>query len=418
MQQKVKSDTRLEKIQDCEVLGRLNSTELAVRGSTQDVSDASLIGHHSASQRRRDRIHLHREGLTQCPVIVPVLPFDGEQLMPTSASRARRWVKERRATPFWLNGVWCIRLKFEPSARNKQDIVVGIDPGSKREAFTVASAVHTYLNLLSDTVDWVKDAVETRKNLRRTRRYRNTPCRKNRKNRSRGGLPPSTKARWQLKLRVVNQLRRLYPITGYAIEDVKATTHSKTKRWNSSVAPLEVGKRWLYGELSKLGTLTLKAGHETAELRKAYGVVKIGDKMSMSFSAHNVDSWVLAKDALEAKGRPENTRLTHCRPLQFRRRVLHLQNPGKGGIRRSHGGTLSQGFKRGSLVRHSKHGLCTISGTRGERISLHAQEGRRLCQNGKPQDVRLLKRTSLIFKGIKHGIPLPPKGGSLLPKTQ
>ena len=419
MQRKVKSDTRLEKVQSCKVLGRLNSTEPAVRGSTQDATDASLIGRHSAGQRRRESKHRYSAGLPRNAVIVPVLAQDGEQLMPTSASRARRWIKQKKATPFWLNGVWCIRLRFESSARNKQEVVVGIDPGSKREAYTVASAVHTYLNLLSDTVDWVKDAVKSRKILRRSRRNRKTPCRANRKNRSRGGLPPSTKARWQLKLRVVNQLRKMYPISGYAVEDIKATTQGKDKRWNGSFSPLEVGKRWMYGELSKLGELTLKAGHETAELRKAFGVVKThGDKMSMRFDVHNVDSWVLAKDALGAKGRPENTRLVHCRPLQFRRRALHLQNPARGGVRRSHGGTVSQGFKRGSLVKHLKHGLTTVGGTKDGRISLHKLSGKRLCQNAKAQDIKLLRRSSIVFRQIpKNGIPLPPKGGSLLPKT-
>jgi hypothetical protein len=41
----------------------------------------------------------------------------------------------------------------------------------------------------------------------------------------------------------------------------------------------------MYGQLRKLGTLTLKAGHETAELRKAFGLVKGQDKMSLSFNA-------------------------------------------------------------------------------------------------------------------------------------
>jgi hypothetical protein len=203
----------------------------------------------------------------------------------------------------------------------------------------------------------------------------------------------------------------MFPITGYAVEDIKATTHGKGKRWNSSFSPLEVGKRWMYGELSKLGTLTLKAGHETAELRKAFGVVKCyGDKMSMRFDVHNVDSWVLAKDALGAeKGRPENMRLVHARPLQFRRRALHLQNPAKGNIRRSHGGTLSQGFKRGSLVKHPKHGLTTIGGTKDGRVSLHGLSGKRLCQNAKAQDITPLRRSSIAFRKIpKNGIPLSP----------
>jgi hypothetical protein len=118
------------------------------------------------------------------------LALDGEPLMPTCASRARRWVEQNKATPFWLNGVWCIRLAFEPSGRNKQKVVVGIDPGSKREAFTVASKAHTYLNVLADSVDWVKDAVEARSMLRRSRRNKNTPCRANRRN----GIPPTAKS--------------------------------------------------------------------------------------------------------------------------------------------------------------------------------------------------------------------------------
>jgi RRXRR protein len=411
MQRKVKSDTSLGEIQGCEVLGRSNPVEFASRGREQDALDASQVERRSATQQRWDRIHRYRTGLPLNPVIVPVLALDGEQLMPTSASRARRWVKQNKATPFWLNGVWCIRLRFEPSSRKKQEIVVGIDPGSKREAYTVASKAHTYLNLLSDTVNWVKEAVESRKVLRRNRRNRKTPCRANRKNRARGGMPPSTKARWQLKLRIINQLRKMFPITGYAVEDIKATTHGKGKRWNSSFSPLEVGKRWMYSELSKLGALTLKAGHETAELRKSFSVVKAhGDKMAIPFDVHNVDSWVLAKDALGGKGRPENIRLVHARPLQFRRRALHLQNPGKGGIRRNHGGTLSLGFKRGSLVKHPKHGLCTVGGTMDDRVSLHNFSGKRLCQNAKDQDVKLLRRSSIAFRQIsKNGIPLPPK---------
>ena len=120
MQTEVNTETSLEKVWSNP--GRLNSAELAAGGAAQDVSDASLIGHRSASQRRRDCKHMYRHGLQRNPVIVPVLALDGEPLMPTSASRARRWVKQEKATPFWSGGVWCVRLRFEPSARNKQEV--------------------------------------------------------------------------------------------------------------------------------------------------------------------------------------------------------------------------------------------------------------------------------------------------------
>ena len=413
MQTEVKSETSLDKIRGDS--GRLKSTELTAGGTAKDMRGASQAPLPSVSRQRRECIHRYRTGLPRNPV-VPVLAQDGEPSMPTCASRARRWIEQKKATPFWLNGVWCVRLKFEPSGRKKQEVVVGIDPGSKREAFTVASAAHTYLNVLADSVDWVKDAVETRAMLRRSRRNRNTPCRANRKNRAKCPFPPSTKARWQLKLRVVDRFRRMYPITGYAVEDIKASTHGKNERWNSAFSPLEVGKRWMYGELRKLGSLTLKAGHETAELRKAFGVVKGSEKMALSFAAHNVDSWVLAKDALGAAGTPGNTRLVHCKGLQFRRRPLHLQNPAKYGVRSSHGGTLSMGFKRGSLVKQPKHGLCTVGGTMGARISLRNLRGKRLCQNAKPKDIKLLTRTTLIFQPVRrNGIPPTAKAAGFLP---
>jgi hypothetical protein len=71
--------------------------------------------------------------------------------MPTTPSRAKRWIKSGKATPFWKKGVFCVRLNVEPSDTNRQPIAVGIDPGSKREAFTVKSQAHTYLNIQTHT---------------------------------------------------------------------------------------------------------------------------------------------------------------------------------------------------------------------------------------------------------------------------
>jgi len=70
---------------------------------------------------------------------VPVVDKDGNPLMPTKPSRARRWIKSGKATPFWSRGVFCVRLNVEPSARYKQPIAVGIDAGSKMEGYSVKS---------------------------------------------------------------------------------------------------------------------------------------------------------------------------------------------------------------------------------------------------------------------------------------
>jgi hypothetical protein len=64
--------------------------------------------------------------------------------MPTTPSRARR---DKLATPFWKKGLFCIRLNFDPSDTKTELVVVGIDPGSKKEGITVKSQAHTYLPL-------------------------------------------------------------------------------------------------------------------------------------------------------------------------------------------------------------------------------------------------------------------------------
>lgn len=50
-------------------------------------------------------------------MFVPVVDLNNKPLMPTKPSRARRWVKERKATPFFKRGVFCVRLNIKPSAR-------------------------------------------------------------------------------------------------------------------------------------------------------------------------------------------------------------------------------------------------------------------------------------------------------------
>lgn len=83
-------------------------------------------------------------------------------------------------------------------------MAVGIDPGSKKEGLVVASAAHTHLNIQADARTGVKEAVTQKSRMRRARRGRKTPCRQPRQNRKRSKkkLPPSTRARWQWKLRL------------------------------------------------------------------------------------------------------------------------------------------------------------------------------------------------------------------------
>ena len=345
-----------------------------------------------------------RKQRRRTPVRVPVVDYNQVPLMPTTPKRAASWIKSGKATPFWKKGIFCVRLNQEPSARNYQDIACGIDPGSKREGFTLKSAKHHYLNIQSIAVDWVKQHVKTRRKMRRSRRYRKTPCRQPRWNRlaNKIKLAPSTKARWQWKLRIASWLSKIYPITVFVVEDIKARAWGG--KWGKSFSPLQVGKDWFYHELEKLAPVELLQGHETAELRSQLGLKKSKDKMAEKFSAHCVDSFALAYSAVAGNDKPTNTDLLIVIPLRFHRRQLHRLEHAPGHIRSRYGGTMSAGFKRGSIVKHPKWGLTYVGGemvkpTKKEPnrkvISLHSIEtGKRVTQSAKPQDVHFLTYNS------------------------
>jgi hypothetical protein len=326
---------------------------------------------------------------------VPVVDINQRPLMPTTVSRAKRWIQSGKATPFWKRGVFCIRLNVEPSSRFTQPIAVGIDPGSKREAFTVKSATRTYLNVQTHAVDWVKDAEEASTKMRRSRRFRKTPCRKPRFNRQGGGMPPSTKARWQWKLRIASWLTKLFPISAFVVEDIKAKTFKNGRQWNVRFSPLEVGKQWFYSELERLAPVHIKQGIETKELRDQHGLKKSKQKLSNKFEAHCVDSWVLANWYTEGHDKPDNTRLIVLVPLRFHRRQLHRFQPSQGGIRSPYGGTMSEGFKRGGIAKYPKYGFVYIGGASKGRVSLHSiATGGRLTQGAKPSDLKFLSYSS------------------------
>lgn len=322
---------------------------------------------------------------------IPVMGPGGHPLMPTIPSRARRWIQTGKATPFWSQGLFCVRLNVAPSDTQTQEVAVGIDPGSKKEGYTVKSTAHTYLNINADAVTHVKQAVKIRHTMRRGRRYRQTPCRKNRKNRQRGSLPPSTKARWQWKLRVARWLTRIFPITVFVVEDVAAKTRKGKRRWNRSFSPLEVGKQWFYAQLEILAPVLRQAGWETKQQRDALGLKKTSRKMAEVFEAHAVDSWVMAYQTVGGAPGPDNQALFCVAPIRVHRRQLHRLQPEAGGYRKPYGGTRSQGFKRGSVVRHPQWGVTYVGGSLSGRISLHRlSDGHRLTQNARPDDCRFL----------------------------
>jgi hypothetical protein len=282
----------------------------------------------------------------------------------------------------------------EPSAREGQPIAVGIDPGRKREGYSVLSAAHTYLNIQAEARDGVKDAEKDSTRMRRIRRNRKTPCRKPRQNRkqSKRKVPPSTFARWQWKGRLARFLCQIFPVSVFVVEDIAAPTKQGKRRWNQSFSPLEVGKHWFYEEIRKLAPLHLMQGYETKALREQLGLKKTSKKLAEVWEAHCVDAFVLAHSAVRGNTVPDNRRLVCMAPLVWHHRQLHRFKPERGGKRKPYGGTLSQGIKRGTLVRHPKWGNATVGGTMDGKLSLHDPEtNKRLTQTAKVTDCQPLK---------------------------
>ena len=332
---------------------------------------------------------------------VPVKSKEGKKLMPTTPPVARHLIKDRKATPYWSNGIFCIRLNYE-TTEYTQDIGVGVDPGSKKEGFTVKSEAHTYLNVQADAHNKVRKKVAKRRELRRGRRSRKCPNRKNRKNRQANSkrIPAGTRARWDWKLRILDWLSKLYPITHVCVEDIKARTIERAKKWNQSFSPLEVGKQWFYTEVEKRWRLLTLQGWETKAVRDRLGLKKSSQKLSETFDAHCVDSWCLAYHTVGGDSIPDNTTVFCIAPIPIKRRCLHREQEGKGGKRHRYGGTiLGDGLIKNTLLKHVKYGLTRLAGINAKGLfSIYSLDGKRLTTCAKRPDFRVLTRLNFNYR--------------------
>jgi RRXRR protein len=342
--------------------------------------------------------------------------------MPCTPAKARHLFKSGKARPKRNKlGLFYVQLCYAQAPDN-QPLAVGVDPGSKFEGYSVVGTGDTVLNLMVQAPDHVKDAVQTRRVMRRARRFRKWRRPKrfdNRLNRKKR-LPPSTRSRWEAKARIITQLFQIIPLSDVVVEDVQAITHQgKGGRWNNSFSPVQMGKEHLYRLLREMGiAVHLKESWQTKALREEHGVKKTKSKSLQSFESHAVDSWVLAASVSGAQ-KPTCTRLWYLVPAVLHRRQLHRLQAAKGGIRKPYGGTHSLGLKRGTLVRHQKYGLCTVGGFDRKRqsISLHDyRTNKRFTQGAKVEACRTLTwlgwRCWLVTKqgktSGKSGTPAKP----------
>lgn len=361
---------------------------------------------------------------------IPVLDHNNKPLMPTTPSRARRWVKEGSSVKRWSKlGVFYVQLVKPPSGYKKQDIAVGLDPGKLYSGVAVQSAKCTLLMLhLELPFKIIKDRMEQRSMMRRSRRGRriNRSCAFNKRahrqkrfnNRRNSKLPPSIGANKKLELQVIKLLTKLYPVSHIVVEQIKA-------KGNKGFSPAMVGQMWQLEQLAQAYKLlgfkvSTKFGWETSQLRQYLGLPKDKqDKSRQVPTTHAVDGitlactrWmrygVLSANSMGWIGFANVTPAVFVvikRP-PYSRRQLHLMVPAIGGVRRKYGGSVTRhGFRKGDYV-EATQGSRTyrgwVSGDTEKQVSVSDQNWKRLGQFSKNK-VRLIRRsTGLIVNNQQY----------------
>ena len=340
---------------------------------------------------------------------VPVLAPDGEPLMPTKASRARRWIEQGKATHIRTKlGVFAVQLIEESSGREKQPVVTGIDPGSKYTGIAVVSKRAIFCGYNLELPDYIYLRMEKRRELRRSRRHRKCRRRECRfLNRKGHKITPSILARKQLEFRIIKELAKLYPISAIAIEDVRFNHYKK--RYGKFFSQVEIGKNWLNSELRKIAPVEMFEGWETSVKRKEIGLKKSSKKDAHIPEAHVSDAVSLCVLILNDARIQTQFEFDILRRPKYSRRKLHLEQPAKNGIRRHYGGTRTPFvFRKGDYV-EATQGKRTVrgwvSGYTRNLISVSDFDWKRLGQFV-AKKVRLLERNSGLLsknKEVKKG---------------
>lgn len=345
---------------------------------------------------------------------IAVVSWSGNPLSPTTPAKARKLLRSGGAVPKRDKlGTFYLQLTAPTREEIPHDTVAGIDPGKHYTGLAIQTPQATlWMGHLVLPFPYVKQRMTSRRQSRRFRRYRKTPQRPIRfLHRTGHKIPPSIKANRELEWRVLQELRKIYPITHVAYEVVKA-------RGTKSFSPVMVGQQWQMDRLTSLWPLEPRRGWETAQLRFALGLEKTTKKSEQSPASHAVDGVALAaghflhymlfydKNGDHGRRWEGGCRVTPApfaviqRPKWFRR-ALHDQNPVRGGYRERFGGTLTPwDFRKGDLVEATKAeriirgyvaGYTLTAKTRN--IAVVNARWKRLGQFA-PSHVRLLARSS------------------------
>jgi 5-methylcytosine-specific restriction endonuclease McrA len=165
---------------------------------------------------------------------VAVIDQNRRPLAPTSAVRARLLLKKGKAAVF-RRAPFTLILKRIVEEVQVPDLRLKLDPGSRKSGVAVVnqgSGQVVFAAELEHRGEAIKQALDARRAIRRSRRARKTRYREARflnRRRAEGWLPPSLKSRISNIETWVNRLAPLYPIAGLSMELVKFDTQLREK---------------------------------------------------------------------------------------------------------------------------------------------------------------------------------------------
>src|SRR5919202_183019 len=139
-------------------------------------------------------------------------------------------------------------------------------------------------------------------------------------------------------------------------------SRKKECKWNVSFSLLKVGKQWFYYQLEKLGIVETALRSETKKLCSSLGLKKFKNKLAKIYSAHCLDSGVLANSSRGGHFQPDNTEMLIMIPLRFDPSQLHRLEHAPGHGKSRYDGTLSDGLKGVCLVKNPRYGLAYMGG--------------------------------------------------------
>ena len=154
--------------------------------------------------------------------MVYVLNQDGQPLMPTDRhGKVRRLLKTGKAKAV-KRCPFTIKLLFE-CENQTQDITLGVDAGSRHIGLSATTEKKEFYAADVELRNDIVDLLATRRESRRNRRYRKTRYRKPRfdnrvHSKNKGWLAPSIEHKVNTHLKVVENVRKILPITNIIVE--------------------------------------------------------------------------------------------------------------------------------------------------------------------------------------------------------